>query len=98
MIVLKSTQQHSSAVWNSLGILLSDSRSSRMIPGDFQRLSENDDFVVIPFALRVLPAVTRLTVYRWLLVPAQNTLPEPPAQTNVGFLMRVLDFLRIPLE
>ena len=43
-------------------------------------------------ALRVPPAVTRLTVYRWLHIPAQNTWPGGPAGNE---LVKIYLFLWI---
>ena len=49
------------------------------------------------FALRVFPAVTRLTVYRWLHIPAQMVWAPGLAGKNLLFLNLNLDVLAMLL-
>ena len=44
------------------------------------------------------PAVTRLTVYRWLLIPVRKVLSRRTIHNNVGFLFLESRLLRIPLS
>ena len=84
LLIMKSTQVHSRLVLGSPGTLLSGIRRSLMVLADFHDMLEILIFraIIVVFhtktiitvglkaALRVPPAVTRLTVYRRLHILA----------------------------
>ena len=97
MLIWKSTQVNFMLVLGSPGTLLSDIKRSLMVLADFHDMLEILIFraiivvchvkaiitVNLKAALRVPPAVTRLTVYRRLHILAQRNGTSPAPGTNV---------------